>query len=133
MSRKTEVATTVLTLGLAWVWRRFLAKKVAKKAQEALPAAVLDVIDGLAVDRADVPEPVKEAWGALLEQRAEAKAKAAREAFEAQMAELRAKADHFEKLAKGLTVPPPVLEELAEKREAAIVKGKAAASPRREK
>lgn len=41
MPSKKDVATTIFTLGLSYLWRKFIAKRVAKR----LPGAVLDVLD----------------------------------------------------------------------------------------
>jgi hypothetical protein len=108
MPSKKEIATTVLTLGLSWLWKRHIAKAVAKRLPKWVDDAATDM---------PLPPKVKEALDAVVQARVDI----ALEQLGATSERIKAK------LAKPT---PKLLADMAAKREAAIKAGKAKIPPR---
>lgn len=123
---KKEWAATALTAGLfalgKWLWKKHVAKKVAKK----VPRAVLDVLGVVAANAPGaIPPQAMEAIDDLITARTEADLQAKVDKAMAQIAGVATRLET--KLAKA---PPPLVVEMAKKRADAIAKGKAKIPPR---
>lgn len=108
-----------LGVGIATTVGVPLAKGYAKR---RAAQAIQELATGA---RKRIPPDLWEAAQGVLEERAASKAAAEKAAFEAQIAELKERAERAEQIARGLTLPPPLVE-IDAKRKAAIAKGKAA-------